>query len=90
MVLRDGKPIPRNTPIVLMREGTIDSMSVPIASDGRFVLRGVPRDEQLRLSLRLPGYRYEDEGARLRRPEQLDSPLPEDEVVVALEPETSG
>jgi hypothetical protein len=58
VILTDGKPIPKNTRLLLSREelGTWDGQTAVLADDGSFSFAGVP-EEAVTFNVRIPGYR---------------------------------
>lgn len=54
--LKDGKPVPAGTQITLGRTGTWDVQQAVVGSEGRFRFQGVPVEDDLEMSLRVPGY----------------------------------
>jgi protocatechuate 3,4-dioxygenase beta subunit len=56
LVLKDGKPVPPGTRVVLWRQRTFDTQEAVVGADGAFRFAGIPRGEVLELALAVPGY----------------------------------
>ena len=66
VVLTDGKPIPKNTRLLLDREDAWDSEDALAAADGSFAFAGVP-EEAVTLNARIPGYRLASKRNRFQQ-----------------------
>lgn len=56
VTLGDGRPVPPGTRISITRAETWDTQQATVGPEGRFQIRGVPVDEDLEVSLQVPGY----------------------------------
>ena len=60
VLLRDGKAMPPGLRLAVERNSLGDAAFVPIDADGGFDVLGVPRDESVALSVKVPGYRLQE------------------------------
>jgi hypothetical protein len=64
VVLSDGRPLPMNTRLLLVRQNAWDSAESTLDHDGRFEFDGIPA-EPIQLGVRVPGYRISTRNAGL-------------------------
>jgi hypothetical protein len=56
LVLKDGKPVPPGTRVLLWRQRTFDTQEAVVGAGGAFRFAGIPRGEAMELSVAVPGY----------------------------------